>query len=76
MDENADGAKRVTKYLAENHMEGSEKIFIRNELLEIHKKYFKTVREKVIYEGIAEAVEGDLIPCNGEWFANVVLIAE
>lgn len=28
------------------------------------------------YEGIAEAVEGDLIPCGGDWFANVVLIAE
>ena len=27
-------------------------------------------------EGIAEAVEGDLIPCGGEWFANALLIAE
>ena len=76
MDENADGAKRVAKYLAENHMEGAEKIYIRSELLAIHKKYFKTVREKIIYEGIAEAVDVDLIPCVGEWFANAVLIAE
>ncbi len=76
MDENADGAKRAAKYLAENHMKGAEKIYIRNELLAIHKKYFKTVREKIIYEGIAEAVDGDLFPCAGEWFANAVLIAE
>lgn len=75
MDENAEGAKRAAKFLAENHMEGAEKIFIRNELLAIHKAYFSTVREKIIYEGIAEAVEGDLIPCDGEWFANVILIA-
>lgn len=75
MDENAEGAKRMAKSLAENHMEGAEKIFIRNELLAIHKAYFRTVREKIVYEGIAEAVEGDLIPCGGEWFANVVLIA-
>lgn len=76
MDENADGAKRAAKYLAENHMEGAEKIYIRSELLAMHKKYFKTVREKIIYEGIAEAVDGDLFPCAGEWFANAVLIAE
>ena len=76
MDENADGAKKVAEYLMENHMEGAEKIYIRNELLAIHKKYFQTVREKIIYEGIAETVEEDLIPCTGEWFANVVLIAE
>lgn len=76
MDENADGAKRVAKYLAENHMEGAEKIYIRSELLAMHKKYFKTVQEKIIYEGIAEAVDGDLFPCAGEWFANAVLIAE
>lgn len=76
MDENADGAKRTAKCLAENHMEGAEKIYIRSELLAIHKKYFRTVREKIIYEGIAEAVDDDLIPCAGEWFANAVLIAE
>lgn len=75
MDENAEGAKRAAKFLAENHMEGGEKTYIRNELLAIHKAYFSTVREKIIYEGIAEGVEGDLIPCPGEWFANVVLIA-
>ena len=75
MDENAEGAKRAAKFLAENHMEGGEKTYIRNELLAIHKAYFSTVREKIIYEGIAESVEGDLIPCPGEWFANVVLIA-
>ena len=76
MDENADGAKKVAEYLMENHMEGAEKIYIRDELQAIHKKYFQTVREKIIYEGIAETVEEDLIPCTGEWFANVVLIAE
>ena len=75
MDENAEGAKRAAKFLAENHMEGGEKTYIRNELLAIHKAYFSTVHEKIIYEGIAEDVEGDLIPCSGEWFANVVLIA-
>ncbi|HBA48720.1 MAG TPA: hypothetical protein DCZ91_13165 [Lachnospiraceae bacterium] len=76
MDENAEGAKKTAHFFAENHMEGAEKIYLRNELLAIHKKYFNTVRERIIYEGIAEAVEGDLIPCGGDWFANVVLIAE
>lgn len=76
MDENADGAKKVARYLSENHMEDAQKIYIRDELLAIHTKYFRNVHEKNIYEGIAEGVEGDLIPCDGEWFANVVLIAE
>ena len=76
MDENADGAKKIAGYLLENHMEEAKKTYIRSELLAIHKKYFRNVREKIIYEGIAETVEGDLIPCTGEWFANVVLIAE
>lgn len=76
MNKNADGAQRVTRFLKENNMAGAEKMFIRNELITIHKKYFKTIREKVIYEGIAENVEVDLIPCAGEWFANVVIIAQ
>ena len=76
MNENADGAQRVTRFLKENDMAGAEKMFIRNELITIHKKYFKTIREKIIFEGIAENVEVDLIPCAGEWFANVVIIAQ
>lgn len=76
MNENADGAQRVIRFCKENDMVGAEKMFIREKLLEIHRKYFKTIREKIIYEGIADTVEGDLIPCTGEWFANVVLIAQ
>lgn len=76
IDENAEGTKRVAEYLVKNHVEDAEKTFLRKELLAIHKKYFQTVREKIITEGIAEPVEGDLIPCAGEWFANAVLIAE
>lgn len=76
MNENADGAQRVVSYFRENDMVGAEKMFIRKELLAIHKKYFKTIHEKIIYEGIAESIEVDLIPCTGEWFANVVLIAQ
>lgn len=57
-------------------MKDARKIYIRDELLAIHAKYFRNVYEENIYEGIAEGVEGDLIPCAGEWFANVVLIAE
>ena len=75
MDRNAEGTKRVTQYIADNHMEGAEKIYLRDELLTIHKKYFRIVCEKIISEGIAEGLEGDLIPCAGEWFANALLIA-
>lgn len=76
MDENAEGAQHVIRFLKENDMAGAEKMFIRRELLTIHKKYFKTVHEKIVYEGIAENVEVDLIPCTGEWFANAVIIAQ
>lgn len=76
MDENAEGAQRVIRFLKENDMAGAEKMFIRREQLAIHRKYFKTVHEKIVYEGIAENVEVDLIPCTGEWFANAVIIAQ
>ena len=76
MDKDADGAKKAAAYLAEIGMAGAEKIYIRDELTAIHKKYFDNVREKIIYEGIAEKAEGDLIPCEGEWFANAVIVAE
>lgn len=76
MDKNAEGAKRTARYFAENHMEGGEKIYIRDELLAIHKKYFRSVRERIIYEGIAESLEDDLIPCAGEWYANVMILSE
>lgn len=76
IDKNAQGAKKAAAYLAEIGMAGAEKIYIRDELLALHKKYFDTVHEKIIYEGIAEKAEGDLIPCEGEWFANAVIAAE
>ena len=76
MNENAEGAQRVARFLKENDMAGAEKMFIRKELLAIHKKYFTTIHEKIVYEGIAENVEVDLIPCTGEWFANTVIVAQ
>lgn len=76
MDENAAGAQRAAGFLKDNGMAGAEKMFIRRELLAIHRKYFKTVHEKIVYEGIAENTEADLIPCEGEWFANAVIIAQ
>lgn len=76
MNKEAEGAKKTAEYLAEIGMADAEKIFIREDLLAIHRKYFDTVCEKVIYEGIAEKAEGDLIPCEGEWFANTVITAK
>lgn len=76
MDENAAGAQRAAEFLKDNGMAGAEKMFIRRELLAIHRKYFKIVHEKIVYEGIAENAEADLIPCEGEWFANAVIIAQ
>ncbi len=76
MDENAPGAQRVIRFLKDNDMACAEKMFIRRELLAMHRKYFMTVREKIVYEGIAENVEVDLIPCAGEWFANAVIVAQ
>ena len=75
MDETADGAQEVIRFLRENDMAGAERMFIRRELLSIHGRYFPTVQEKIICEGTAEGAEADLIPCAGEWFANAVLIA-
>ncbi len=75
MEKNAEGARKAARYFAENQMEGAEKIFLREELLTVHRKYFSSVREEIIYEGIAEGVECDLIPCAGEWFANALLVS-
>ena len=75
MEKNAEGARKAARYFAENQMEGAENIFLREELLTVHRKYFSSVREEIIYEGIAEGVECDLIPCAGEWFANALLVS-
>ena len=76
MDSNTPGFKNVSKVLRENGSAEAEKILIKEELLDIHKKYFTSLEEKIMYDGIAENSPNDLIPCEGEWFADVVLIAK
>ena len=59
MDETADGAQGVIRFLGENGMAGAEKMFIRRELLAVYGRYFPTVQEKIICEGTAEGAEAD-----------------
>lgn len=48
---------------------------LRGKLLEVHRNIFASVEDEIACEGIAEAMEGDLLPLDGEWFANAVILA-
>ena len=76
MKEDSTGYKELKKIFEEHDMASMAQYILRNRLFEIHQKSFKKVSDEIIYEGIGEASEGDLLPYAGEWFADAVIMAE
>lgn len=76
MDKEAAGYQHAAEIFMENGDAGAEQFFLKENLLPIHRKYFSSVTERIVYEGIAEAYPDDLIPCEGEWFADALIISQ
>lgn len=76
MREYTPGYQKVKQILEENGMAPMAQYLLRERLLEIHENIFKKVSDQVTYEGIGEALDGDLLPYDGEWFADAVITAE
>lgn len=64
----------VENVLAEHGYGGMLDYYTREVELELHSRFFERIEEKMIYEGIAEAVEGDILPIPGEWFGYAVIL--
>lgn len=64
----------VENVLAEHGYAGVTKYYTSEVELELHNRFFPRVEEKLIYEGIAEEVEGDILPIPGEWFGYAVIL--
>lgn len=64
----------VDKMLSEHGFAGVTKYYTSEVELELHDRFFQRVEEKLIYEGIAEEVEGDILPIPGEWFGYAVVL--
>lgn len=76
MKQDSEGYKELKKIFEENDMACMAHYILRERLFEIHQKNFKKVSDRITYEGIGEAFEGDLLPYAGEWFADAVITAE
>ncbi len=64
----------VDQVLSEHGYEGVINYYTSEVEMELHNKYFSRTKEKMIYEGIAEEIEGDLLPIPGEWFGYAVIL--
>lgn len=70
------GFLELEKIFASNELTGMEKYINREDLLELHQKYYTSIIDEISFEGIAEDEEEDLLPYQGEWFANAIMEAK
>lgn len=73
--EDTPGFQNLRQFFLENGVAGAESFLLKQEVEEIHRRYFSNVSAQIVYEGIAEPSKDDLIPCAGEWFADTVVTA-
>lgn len=73
--EDTPGFHHLRQFFSENGAAGAENFLLKQKIQEIHSSYFSDVSDQIVYEGIAEPSNDDLIPCAGEWFADTVVTA-
>lgn len=70
---NSKGYKILKEICSENNIIGEEKSYIEKDIDEVHSKYFTEVSKNVVFEDIKEEENKlDLLPFQGDWFANVI----
>lgn len=73
IDESSKEYQEVQEILKSNDMEVMAKHLLKEELFKLHYKYFSEVTDRIVYEGIGEKFEGDLLPYEGAWYANSII---
>lgn len=76
MDKNSTGYQEVRSILASSNMLETADNLIRENTIAMHKRYFKELTDFITYEGIGEKTPGDILPHEGSWYANAIIICK
>lgn len=72
----SEGYERLHAVCAEQGMTGAEAFFLHGGVARHHEALFSAVDCKVVFEGIGIGNGMDLLPYDGEWYAEQVFISE
>jgi len=69
--EDSEGFQIAKEMCIKQNMQGVERVFLEQDVKNLHQKYFRTVEVQTVIEDIFEKKENviDLFPYPGEWFA-------
>lgn len=69
--EDSEGYAKTAEICAQNNLEGTQKLFLFDNIKGVHEKYFAEITPITVVESICGESEhvGDLLPYRGEWFA-------
>lgn len=70
------GYELLQKVCAEQNITGAENFFLHNELVKLHGDLFSAVKDHTVFEGIGVGNGMDLLPYDGEWYAEHVFVSE
>lgn len=66
------GYRILRDYCAQNDMAGTQDVYVEDTQEAFHEKYFGCVDKSIVMEGIGGKNEVDLLPYEGEWYAEVI----
>lgn len=74
--ERSQGYEILHKVCAERNIAGAEDFFLHDGLTKHHESLFSTVKYNTVFEGIGVGNGMDLLPYDGEWYAEQVFVSE
>jgi len=76
IEKESQGYEMLCRVCAEQNITGTKGFFLRDELAKHHGDLFSAVECNTVFEGIGVASGMDLLPYDGEWYAEQVFVSE
>lgn len=70
------GYEELHQVCVAQHITGAEAFFLHDEVIEHHKKLFSAVTYSIAFEGMGVGNGMDLLPYDGEWYAEQVFTSQ
>lgn len=75
IEKESQGYEILHKVCAEQKITGAEEFFMHDGVAKHHEELFSTVECQVVFEGVGVGNDMDLLPYDGEWYAEQVFIS-
>lgn len=76
INEKSQGYEVLNKVCTEQNITGAEEFFLHDGLVKHHESLFSAVKCNTVFEGIGVGNGMDLLPYDGEWYAEQVFVSE